>query len=84
MPKARQFNLNVLAYVNSFTLWHYKHEGTYAEVIQPNFFLTLHNYLNQGDLIIINCDDGNTSVWVREVSETNINVRENLLPVLYN
>ena len=47
-------NLSVLAYVNGFTLWHYKTEDAKSAVSASGYFNSVANIFNVGDLIIAN------------------------------
>ncbi|MAZ00494.1 MAG: hypothetical protein CMH32_08185 [Micavibrio sp.] len=55
-------DLSVLAYANTFTLWHFKTVDTAAEVIASNYFDKAANMLRVNDLIIINVDTDGTPV----------------------
>ena len=56
-------NLNVLAYVNGFTLWHYTTTDTVAEVDKANYFNGSYEMARVGDIILtiifanVNTDD---------------------------
>lgn len=45
-------NLSVLAYMNGFTLWHYKTEDTKETVESADYLNEVIDILNVGDLII--------------------------------
>lgn len=75
-------NLSVLAYANSFTMWHYRHNGDCVDIAQHNFFIGADDLLKKGDLILVNCADGNTSVWVTKSEPELVEVKENLLPCI--
>ncbi len=51
-------NLSVLAYANSFTLWHYKTADT--DVTTTGYFNNTADMMNENDLIIANIDTGDT------------------------
>lgn len=74
--------LNVLAYANNFTMWHYNHEGSHTDFQNDNFFINAQDMLRKNDLIIINCKDANMSVWVTESTVDKVVITENLLPCI--
>ncbi len=52
-------NLSVLAYANSFTLWHYKAEGHRLDTIeQCGFFAGADEMLAPGDMMMVSAADG--------------------------
>ena len=60
-------NLSVLAYANGFTLWHYKTDDEKTVVTGQNYFNSVANIFNVGDLIVSSMDiDGTltTSIFV--------------------
>lgn len=61
-------NLNVLAYANHFTLWHYKTEDT--NIAEAGYFNAAACMFNKGDLIISNHNtDGAPSIKLSEVTD---------------
>jgi len=57
------YDLSVLAYANGFTLWHYITIDTVSDVRTHDYF-SCRYMLHVGDMIMCNCVDGNTIVWV--------------------
>lgn len=58
-------HLNVLAYANGFTLWHYKAaKAPLAEVTINNYFGHGSDMLTAGDLMMITASDGARIVTV--------------------
>ena len=51
-------DLSVIAYVNGFTLWHYKSEDILASIYEAKYFNSIRKLINNGDIIIINGLDG--------------------------
>ena len=50
--------MNVIAYANGFTLWHYSsNEETLAEIVADGFFNPVSTLCAVGDIIIINGTD---------------------------
>jgi hypothetical protein len=63
-------NLSVLAYAKGFTLWHYKSEGSIAEIADPHYFEEAGDLLAAGDMLLASGDDGGrllfaTPTWGR-------------------
>jgi len=59
----RMYDLSVLAYANGFTLWHYVTKDTVSEVRSVDYFSD-RDMTKVRDMVICNCGDGNTIVWV--------------------
>lgn len=53
-------NLSVLAYSNSFTLWHYKSEDLDTAVVAASYFDEASDMLRVGDMILVNSDTDGT------------------------
>ncbi len=52
-------NLSVLAYANSFTLWHYKATASVlAEVFARGYFDGVADMLASGDMVLVSAADG--------------------------
>ncbi|MCT4575292.1 MAG: hypothetical protein OIF36_00925 [Alphaproteobacteria bacterium] len=49
-------NLSVLAYSNSFTLWHYKSEDLNTAIVANSYFDESADMLRVGDMILVNAD----------------------------
>lgn len=63
-------NLSVLAYANSFTLWHYKGgEDSLTDINDNDYFDDGRELLGQGDVLMITANDGARLVWVAETGE---------------
>lgn len=63
-------NLSVLAYANSFTLWHYKGgEDSLTDIVGEDYFEDGGELLGQGDVLMITANDGARLVWVAETGE---------------
>ena len=63
-------NLSVLAYAQSFTLWHYKAAGlamTQAE--QNGFFNPCADMLATGDMMLVSANDGGCLLFVANTNE---------------
>lgn len=56
MSKFTASQLSVLAYANSFTLWHYQHDGDFKDVEAAGFFDMASDMVRKKDKIIVNCD----------------------------
>lgn len=58
-------NLSVLAYANSFTLWHYKARAdTRAAVAATGFFADAADMLAVGDMVLVGAADGGSMLCV--------------------
>jgi hypothetical protein len=58
-------NLNVLAYTNGFTLWHYRADrNNLEEVKAPGFFNAAADMMATGDMIMVSAEDGAAFVSV--------------------
>lgn len=69
-------NLNVIAYANGFTLWHYSsNEETLEEIEQDNYFGTVYTLMNSGDIIIIAGKSG-TGFRQIELNENKVNLKK--------
>ncbi len=55
-------NLNVLAYANGFTLWHYTTMDSPAEIRQKDYFDDADQLLRSGDLIVANTGGGDAAI----------------------
>ena len=55
-------NLNVLAYANGFTLWHYTTADFPAEIRRKDYFDDADQLLRSGDLIVANTGDGDAAI----------------------
>ena len=53
-------DLSVLAYANGFTLWHYKTEDKYVDVLSDDYFNDASTVMVVGDIIVVNVDTGGT------------------------
>lgn len=53
-------NLSVLAYSNSFTLWHYKTDDSAESIIEDSYFDDASYMLRLGDMILINAEINST------------------------
>lgn len=47
-------NLSVLAYANSYTLWHYRTEDGLLALTQPSYFDPADHMLRVGDMMMVN------------------------------
>jgi len=64
-------NLSVLAYSNSFTLWHYKSEDLGTEIIADSYFDEANEMLRKGDMVLVNADiDGTPKNGVIVITES--------------
>ena len=57
-------NLSVLAYANSFTLWHYKTCDAQSAIAEPGFFNDAGDMLSAGDMLMVSARDGGRMVCV--------------------
>ena len=55
-------NLNVLAYANGFTLWHYTTVDLPAVIRKKGYFDDADQLLRSGDLIVANTGDGDAAI----------------------
>ena len=62
-------NLNVIAYANGFTLWHYVANETLATITASGYFNAVKTLMNTADVIIINASD-KTSIKKIAVSDS--------------
>jgi hypothetical protein len=63
-------NLNVLAYANGFTLWHYSTMDFASEIHRAGYFDKADQLLRSGDLIVATAGDGGAAILsVSERSE---------------
>jgi hypothetical protein len=53
-------NLSVLAYSNSFTLWHYKSEDLDTAIVTDSYFDDATDMLRVGDMVLVNADTDGT------------------------
>ena len=53
-------NLSVLAYSNSFTLWHYKSEDLNTAIVADSYFDEGTDMLRVGDMVLVNADTDGT------------------------
>ena len=53
-------NLSVLAYSNSFTLWHYKSEDLDTAVVADSYFDEASDMVRVGDMVLVNADTDGT------------------------
>ncbi len=62
-------NLSVIAYANSFTLWHYKgDDADIATITAPGFFVPAVDMLARGDMILVTARDAGKVLFVAEVN----------------
>lgn len=69
-------NMNVIAYANKFTLWHYySNEEALEEIEKDNYFGVVYTLMNNGDIIIIT---GKTGTGIRqiELNENKVNLKK--------
>ncbi len=57
-------NLSVLAYANSFTLWHYKSCDSQSTIAETGFFDDAGDMLAAGDMLMVSARDGGRMVCV--------------------
>jgi hypothetical protein len=68
-------NLSVLAYSNSFTLWHYKSEDLNTAIVANSYFDESADMLRVGDMILVNADiDGTPKNGLVVVTSNNAGV----------
>lgn len=65
MP-ANPRQLSVIGYANGFTAWHYRHDGTLADLLAPGFFNTAAGIMRDGDQVAVSAPDEQAilAVWV--------------------
>jgi len=52
-------NMSVVAYMNGFTMWHYKsQEDTIKDICEPGYFDKIKTLSAVGDIFLINAKDG--------------------------
>ena len=67
--------LSVIAYANSFTLWHYKAiDDTIEELEDERYFGSIWTLCAVGDIFIINCKGGAYLRQIAEVSQNKVNL----------
>ena len=54
---ARQ--MSILAYNNGFTMWHYRTDDKFEEVIREGYFDNARTLVSDGDIVICTVDIGN-------------------------
>ena len=64
-------NLNVLAYANGWTMWHYKTTDLLEELLD-GYFNPVATLMNQNDMIVINAGDQNCIMFVKEINNGNV------------
>jgi len=76
MTKTTSFavrNLNVAAYTNGFTLWHYKIDARH-DTIAPGFFDPAADMVSVGDLIVVSGNAGASIVVVAGVGPEKVSI----------
>lgn len=64
-------NLNVIAFVNSFTIWHYKTDDQLSELLD-GYFNPVSDLMNKNDMIILNTGDTNCIMFIKEIQNKNV------------
>lgn len=64
-------NLNIIAYDNGWTVWHYKTTDVLEELLDGYFNPTA-TLMNQNDMIVINAGDQNCIMFVKEINNGNV------------
>jgi len=65
-------NLRVLAYVNHFTLWHFRGlQDALDDVSRSNFFGVASGMVQEGDMIVVSGRDGGRILLVSRVDAQN-------------
>lgn len=64
-------NLNVLAYANGLTMWHYKTTDVVEELLD-GYFNPVATLMNQNDMLVINTGDQNCIMFVKEINNGNV------------
>lgn len=68
-------DMSVIAFVNGFTLWHYKTRDMLETVMNDSgYFLDIYTLCAVGDLIILNCKDNTVFVKITKVSDKEIKI----------
>lgn len=58
-------NLNVIAYANGFTMWHYKSiDDTLETIMTENYFQPIYTLCATGDMVMVNGIDDNCILWL--------------------
>ena len=66
-------NLRVLSYTAGFTLWHYAHTGSIADILTPSdFFRAADTMLQITDRIMVSATDGAADLYVLRVEPLTI------------
>lgn len=73
-------NLNVLAYTNDFTLWHYVTDDALLEGASEGYFDREYDWLHTGDMLFMNIGSAATSVMVKSVVDGRVTI-DNLTPL---
>ncbi len=76
MIEFKQSELNVLVYANNFTLWHYRHEGDFDDLLNCGFFYKAYDKLASGDLIIVNANEESGSLWVTKSDNGQVEIKQ--------
>ena len=64
-------NLNVIAYANGWTMWHYSTDDKLEDVLN-GYFNPVQDLMNINDMIVLNTADMNCMMFVKEKQNKNI------------
>ena len=64
-------NLNVIAYANGWTMWHYSTSDK-LEDLMDGYFNPVQDLMNVNDMIVLNTADMNCMMFVKEKRNKNI------------
>ena len=64
-------NLNIIAYANGWTMWHYKTTDVMEELLD-GYFNPVATLMNQNDTLVINAGDQNCIMFVKEINNGNV------------
>ena len=70
-------DMSVIAYVNGFTLWHYKtNVDTTKDILEnPQYFGMIYTLCHAGDIIILNSKDETAFLVIDSVEEKRVRTR---------
>lgn len=72
----KNLDMSVIAFVNGFTLWHYKTNDMLETVMNDSgYFSYIYTLCAIGDIIILNCKDETVLVSIVEVSDKEIKIK---------
>ena len=72
------YNLSALAYVNGFTVWHYRTEDKHKEVTKSGYFNGACSVLREHDILVLNLGDGDITSFVTWNRDGKVSISDDL------